>query len=96
VGLRRHGIETTTTPEVGLLGAADEDQLAYGLRAGQVIFTHDRDLLRLHAAGIPHAGIAYSKKDALSIGEILRGLVLIWEIYDSQELLNYLEYLTAT
>jgi hypothetical protein len=37
-----------------------------------------------------------TKKDALSIGEILRGLVLIWEIYDSQELLNHLEYLTAT
>jgi hypothetical protein len=27
-GLRRHGIDVTTTPEAGLLGATDEEQTA--------------------------------------------------------------------
>src|SRR5262249_34823151 len=58
-GLRREGIDVTMTPEVGLLGASDEDQLAYGLSEGRILFTHDRDLLRLHAAGTSHSGIAY-------------------------------------
>jgi predicted nuclease of predicted toxin-antitoxin system len=79
-GLRRQGIDVTMTPEVGLLGTSDEDQLASGLSEGRILFTHDRDLLRLHAAGTPHSGIAYCKKDTLGIGEIIRGLILIWEI----------------
>ena len=31
VGLRSHGVDVTTTVEVGLLGAADEDHIAYAL-----------------------------------------------------------------
>ncbi len=43
-GLRRRGIDVTTTPEVGLLGASDEDQLAYCLAEDRVIFSYDDDL----------------------------------------------------
>jgi predicted nuclease of predicted toxin-antitoxin system len=60
-GLRRRDIDVTTTPEVGLLGALDEEQAAYGLSQERVIFTQDRDFLRLHAARIPHAGIAVDR-----------------------------------
>src|SRR5262249_47706045 len=81
-GLRRLGIDVTTTSEAALLGAADEDQLAYARGEGRMLLTHDKDLLRLHAAGVPHAGIAYCRKYAMAIGEIVQGLVLIWEIYD--------------
>jgi hypothetical protein len=31
IGLRRHGIDVTTTPDAGLLGAIDEEQAAYAL-----------------------------------------------------------------
>ena len=36
-GLRRRGVDVTTTPEAGLLGSGDDEQLAYreGLRDGQ-------------------------------------------------------------
>jgi hypothetical protein len=95
-GLRRQGIDVTMTPEAGLLGAPDEDQLACSLREQRVLFTQDRDLLRLHASGTPHSGIAYCKKDTLGIGEIIRGLILIWQIYDPQEMANRIEYLTKT
>lgn len=91
-GLRRRGIDVTTTPEVGLLSASDEEQLAYGSSQGRVVFTHDREFLRLHASGFPHAGIAYCGKDAKSSGEIIQGLVLIWEVLEPDEMANHVEY----
>jgi hypothetical protein len=59
-GLRRHGVDVSSSPEVGLLRASDADQLAYATSLGRVLFTQDRDFLKLHAAGIPHAGRAVS------------------------------------
>jgi Domain of unknown function (DUF5615) len=92
-GLRRHGIDVTTTPEAGLLGAIDEGQAAYALSQGRVICTQDRDFLRINAAGVPHAGIAYCEKDARSIGEIVDSLMLMWEIYEPEEMANRVEYI---
>lgn len=92
-GLSRRGIAVTTTPAVGLLSASDEEQLAFGLTQGRVIFTQDRDFLRLHAAGIPHAGIVYCAKDTQSIGVMIQGLVLIWEVLEPDEMRNKAEYL---
>ena len=92
-GLRRHGIDVTTTPEAGLLGATDEKQATYALPLGRVIFTQDRDFLRIHAAGTSHAGIAYCEKDTRSIGEIIQGLVRIWEFLDPDEMVRRVEYL---
>jgi hypothetical protein len=45
----------------------------------------DQDFLRLDAATIPHAGITYCVKDTKSIGEIIQGLVRIWEVYEPEE-----------
>lgn len=92
-GLRRRGIDVTTTPEVGLRRAEDQQQAAYGLAEDRVIVTHDADFLRIHAAGVPHAGIAYRDKDTIGIGEIIKRLVLIWEIYEPAEMTNRVEYL---
>ena len=92
-GLRRRGIDATTTPEAGLVAATDEAQAAYASAVGRVLVTQDRDLLRLHAAGMSHLGIVYCEKDTLGIGEILSGLVLIWEVYDPEEIAGRVEYL---
>jgi hypothetical protein len=92
-GLRRRGVEVTTTPEAGLMTAVDEKQLAHALAEGRVLFTQDRDFLKLHAAGVSHRGIAYCDKDTLSIGEIITRLVLIWEIYEPEEMAGRVEYL---
>jgi predicted nuclease of predicted toxin-antitoxin system len=83
----------TTTPEAGLVGATDEEQAAYALHLGRVIFTQDRDFLRIHAAGTPHAGIAYCEKDTRSIGEIIDGLVLLWEIDEPSEMVGCVEFI---
>jgi predicted nuclease of predicted toxin-antitoxin system len=92
-GLRRQGVDVTTTHDAQLLNAPDEQHVAYAVRENRVIFTQDRHFLRLHAAETPHLGIAYCKKDTLSIGEIISGLILIWEIYDPGEMVGRIEYL---
>ena len=46
-GLRRRGIDVTTTAESALEGATDDDQIAFAREQGRVIFTQDADFLRL-------------------------------------------------
>ena len=92
-GLKRHGVNVTTTPEAGLLGASDEMQAASALFEGRVIFTQDRDFLRLNAASPLHSGFVYCVKNSRGTGEIIRGLVLIWELYDPEEIAGRVEYL---
>ncbi|AFZ33643.1 hypothetical protein Sta7437_0016 [Stanieria cyanosphaera PCC 7437] len=93
LGLRRRRIDVTTTNEVGLMGASDEEQLEFALRKGRVIFTQDDDFLRLHHAGITHAGIAYCRQRSRSIGEIINTLTLIWEWVESEEIKNKVEFI---
>ena len=38
-------------------------------------------------------GIMDCPKDALGIGEIIKRLVLVWEIYEPEELTNRIEFL---
>jgi hypothetical protein len=92
-GLRRRGIDVSTTPEVGLLEAVDELQIAHALASRRVLFTQDRGFLRLHASGVPHAGIAYCDKDTKSIGEIITMLELIWEVYEPEGMVNRVEFI---
>ncbi len=92
-GLRRRGIDITTTPEQGMLGQSDEQQLAFALSQKRVIFTQDTDFLRLHHAALSHAGIVYCPQRSKSLGEILQRLVLIWEVLNAEEMNNHLEYL---
>jgi predicted nuclease of predicted toxin-antitoxin system len=92
-GLRRRGVDVTTSQEAGLLEAEDEEQAAYGLAQDRVVVTHDTDFLRIQAAGLPHAGIVFRAKDTLSLGEIIKRLVLIWEIYEPVEMRGRVEFL---
>jgi predicted nuclease of predicted toxin-antitoxin system len=92
-GLKRHGIDVTTTTDAGLLRAPDEEQVAYGFQSGRVIFTQDKDFLRIHATGTPHAGIAYCHRKSRTIGQIIDGLVLIWELLERDEMENRVEFL---
>ena len=91
-GLRQRGVDVLTVPEAGTLGACDEEHLAQAAQEGRVLFTHDEDFLRLHAAGVPHAGIVYAPRQA-PVGEIIRGLMLIHGVLDAQELENQVEFL---
>lgn len=91
-GLRRRGIEVTTTSEKGLISASDQAQLTFTLNENRVIVTHDDDFIKLHCNGISHSGIVYCHQNQRSIGEIISYLVLMWEVLDSEEMRNQVEF----
>lgn len=92
VGLLRHGVDLTTSQEAGLLGASDTIQLAFAHAEGRVLFTHDDDHLRLNNQGVAHSGIAYCHHLKRSVGEIVDGLLLVWELCEPDEMANRVEF----
>ncbi len=92
-GLRGRGIDVTTTVDAGLLHARDEDHVAYGLAHGRVIFTQDKHFLQIHGTGTSHAGIAYCHQKTRTIGQIIDGLSLIWELLEPDEMASRVEFL---
>jgi hypothetical protein len=52
-GLQLRGIDATTAHDVGLIGASDEEHLAFALSQTRVLVTHDDDFLRLASSGVP-------------------------------------------
>lgn len=92
-GLRRRGVDVTCAVEVGLTSVRDEDQLWFASNSGRVFVTQDADYLRLHKAGIPHAGIAYCHQGSFTIGEMLRRLVLLCDVLTPGEMQGRVEYL---
>ncbi len=75
-----------------MLGASDEEQLALAVSQGRVIITQDDDFLRLHARGINHKGIV-SASQQTSIGDIVRGLMILWHVLSVSEMQNHVEFL---
>lgn len=91
--LSRNGIDVTLTPDQGLLGVGDEEQIAFGLASHRVIFTQDADLLALTEHGLSHAGIVYTRKDTRSIGQIVGYLRIIHRVLPAEEMLGAIEYI---
>lgn len=70
-GLRRRGINVTTTAEVNLISASDEKQIKFALNEKRVIFTQDDDFLKLHKSGISHYGILIVAKEVGVLAKLL-------------------------
>jgi hypothetical protein len=92
-GLRRRGIDVTTTADAGLSGAGDEQHLAFALAEGRVVVTKDQGFLRRHRTGVSHAGIAFSQHGLRSIGELLRALILLNDCLEPEDMRNHVEFL---
>lgn len=91
--LRQYGIDVTTPSEVGLRQATDRDHIEYARTTGRVFVTGDADLLRLHAAGVEHAGIAFVAPHRHSVGYMVEMLRLLYELMSPEEMLNTVEFL---
>ena len=76
-----------------MISAPDEVQLEFALSQGRVIFTQDDDFLRLHHSSVAHAGIVYCHQNSRSIGEIVRGLLLIWDYVEPEDIRGRVEFL---
>ncbi len=92
-GLRLATIGVTTSLEVGLLGKSDIDHLVFANAQKRILVTHDDDLLMLAHQGYQHYGIAYCRKDSRSIGNIIRILILLYEVASPDEMRGKIEYL---
>jgi hypothetical protein len=92
LGLRRRGIDVLTVQEAGLAGESDRGHLAFAAAQGRVTFTQDDDFLRLHALGVSHTGIIYGPR-RMSVGDVIRGLVLISNVLTPDEMRNHVEFL---
>lgn len=91
-GLRQRGIDVRSVVEANMLSADDDEHLKFALDESRVLFTQDEDFLRLHAEGAPHAGIAYAPQGT-SVGDVIRGLMLIHQVLDDDDMAGHLEYL---
>jgi len=91
-GLRQRGVDVLTVSEAGMHGASDKEHMAFARKEGRAIFTHDVDFLRLHAGGAKHAGIVYASQQT-SIGEIIYGLMVIYQILDTDNMEGHVEFL---
>jgi predicted nuclease of predicted toxin-antitoxin system len=86
--LRQRGIAVSTTKEAGLRGAT-----AFIQRENRVMITHDDDFLKIASERDDHPGIAYCRKDARAIGEILERLVLIHEMLAPDKMIGEVQFL---
>jgi predicted nuclease of predicted toxin-antitoxin system len=93
IGLRRQGIDVTTTAEQSMLSVSDEEQLAFARSQGRVIFTQDDDFLSLHQLGVNHAGIAYCKQGTRTIGEIINYLFLMDKVFEAVDMQKRVEFI---
>ncbi len=93
LGLRQRGIDVTTSQEVGLLGATDQEQLAYATREKRIIVTQDADFLIMATQTREHCGITYARKGTRSIGEVVQTLELIHGVMTAEEMFGHVEYL---
>jgi hypothetical protein len=55
--------------------------------------THDVGFLRRAATDSEHAGIAFAIQRTRSIGQIIRGLILIYEVLTPAEIAGRVEWL---
>lgn len=93
LGLRSYQIDVTTTIQSGLIAAFDTAQLHYASSNGRVLVTHDNDFCTLHASSPQHGGLVYCHQQKYSVGDLLKALVLLFECYDSTEMLGRIEFI---
>jgi predicted nuclease of predicted toxin-antitoxin system len=91
--LASRGIDVTTTANVGLLGASDEEHLELARREERICMTHDADFLAIAAQSVEHAGIAYCAPSTRSVGHIVRYLCLMSDCLEQGEMAGRVEFL---
>jgi predicted nuclease of predicted toxin-antitoxin system len=83
----------TTSAEAGLRTRSGEDQITYVRQQHRVIITHDADFVRFASSNHDHPGIAYCDRTGRTIGEMIRSLILMYEILTPDEVAGRVEYL---
>jgi hypothetical protein len=96
IGMRQHGFDAVSVPEVDRLSEDDPSQLEWAADHGRVFVTFNvGDFVRLHGqwlrAGRHHAGLVAAEQRPL--GETLRRLLKLAASLSAEELRDRLEFL---
>ena len=92
-GLRRRGVDVSTTAERNLIGKDDKIHWQLVVSEQRVLVTSDSDFLNFHDQGRPHWGIAYCHQLSRTIGQLIHIVELIWEVLEPTDMQNRVEYL---
>jgi hypothetical protein len=91
--MSRHGVDIVTARDLGKLGETDEKHLGYASETGRILCTHDQDFLRLHAEGVPHAGIAFGAQYLATVGGWVRALRELHATTTAEDMVGQVQYL---
>lgn len=96
-GLTRRGVTAISAREARNLGISDDEQLAYAVRNRLLLFTHDTDFLQLAheytSLSQEHWGVIYAHQNNLSIGECIRRLKELSDLFAQEDFRNYVGFL---
>lgn len=96
-GLRRRGIDVITAFEDGQAKSDDDLLLARATELNRVLFTQDRDFLRIadlwQAKGRAFTGIIYAHQLTITIGQAVRDLELMAQVFIAVDMVNRVEYI---
>lgn len=96
-GLRRRGIDVLTAHEDNNSAAPDEFLLARATELGRVIFSQDKDFLRIGSQWQQNdqafAGIIYSHQLHITVGQAVRDLEFMSQALEPEEMLNKVEFI---
>ncbi len=95
--LRRAGVDVLTAQQDGCGELSDPQLLDRATSLGRVLFSMDDDLLteatRRQIEGLPFAGVIYAHQLRITIGQAVRDLRLIAEVYAPSDIANRVEFL---
>ena len=91
-GLSRRGIDRVTVQQLGMRSALDTLILEAAAQQKRVVYTNDADFLRHHAFGLDHSGIIYHHILDYSVGEAIRRVSLICEMFSSEEMIGRVQF----
>lgn len=92
VQLKRRGIEALTVRDLDLLGDTDENHLQRATAMECVLCTHDADYIDLATSGYEHTGIIFGQQHKHGIGDWVKFLELVYEVYTLEEMAGRIEY----
>ena len=95
--LRRRGIDVLTAQEDGSDQLDDDLLLERASQLDRVLFSQDRDLLRIAneqlESGRDFNGLVYAHQLSITIGQAIRDLELLAQVLDPEEMRNRIEFL---
>ena len=93
VGLRRRGIDVTTTAEAGLLRASDSEQISFATARQRVFVSRERGIAAEVPSGVSHSGIVIARSGRRNVGPTVLALAHLHRTWTAEQMVARIEYL---